>query len=229
MGRFCRLPMTASKEHTPGLLASLRAHALSRFPLPAAWPIALLLAAHAGTASAQFKLQQTFTGTTAPGWTLSGFALLTAPSIDTAGQGWLRLTDTGNTEKGLALDTSESFAGNVPVTVQVGDNTSPATYAGTISGTNGKLVKIGTGTQTLSGANTYTGGTTISAGALVAGVSNVGTTSGAFGPTNGTTGLVTLGDANTAANGSSPTTITRSAPRWSAGLIGLLRRVPPSM
>ena len=69
-------------------------------------------------ASAQFKLQQTFTDTTAPGWTLSGSAFLSAPSIDSAGQGWLRLTDTGNNEKGLALDTSESFAGNVPVTVR---------------------------------------------------------------------------------------------------------------
>jgi len=46
-----------------------------------------------------------------------------------------------------------------------GDNTSPAAYAGVISGTGG-LTKIGTGTQTLSGANTYAGGTTITLGAL---------------------------------------------------------------
>ncbi len=148
MGRLYRLPMTASKEHTPGLLASLRAHALSRFPLPPAWPIALLLAAHAGTASAQFKLQQTFTGTTAPGWTLSGFALLTAPSIDTAGQGWLRLTDTGNTEKGLALDTSESFAGNVPVTVRF----NYVSWGGT--GADGIAVFLYDSTQNMSGALT---------------------------------------------------------------------------
>lgn len=46
-----------------------------------------------------------------------------------------------------------------------GDNTSPAAYSGSISGT-GALTKIGTGTQTLSGANTYSGNTTVSAGTL---------------------------------------------------------------
>lgn len=46
-----------------------------------------------------------------------------------------------------------------------GDNSSPAAYAGAISGT-GALTKIGTGTQTLSGANTYNGNTTVSAGTL---------------------------------------------------------------
>jgi autotransporter-associated beta strand protein len=47
-----------------------------------------------------------------------------------------------------------------------GDNTSPAAYAGIISGTGGALTKIGTGTLTLSGANLHTGGTTISGGVL---------------------------------------------------------------
>jgi fibronectin-binding autotransporter adhesin len=46
-----------------------------------------------------------------------------------------------------------------------GDNTSPAAYAGAISGTGG-LTKIGTGTQILTGTNTYTGATSVSAGTL---------------------------------------------------------------
>ena len=46
-----------------------------------------------------------------------------------------------------------------------GDNTSPAAYAGAISGSGG-VTKIGTGTQTFSGANGYTGQTTVSAGVL---------------------------------------------------------------
>jgi hypothetical protein len=78
----------------------------------------LLLAGYVAPASAQFKLQQDFEGTTAPGWTLSSSAILTAPSIDAAGLGWLRLTDTGGTEKGLALNDAFSFAGSVPVTVE---------------------------------------------------------------------------------------------------------------
>ena len=108
----------------------------------------LLLAGHVSTASAQFKLQQPFTDTTAPGWTLTGSALLTAPSIDSAGQGWLRLTDTGNNEKGLALDTSESFAGNVPVTVRF----SYVSWGGT--GADGITVFLYDSTQNMSGALT---------------------------------------------------------------------------
>ena len=79
--------------------------------------LALVLTAYSGAAFAQFKLQEAFTGASAPGWTLTGDALLTAPSIDQSGHGWLRLSNTGNYQKGLALDTSESFPGNVPVTV----------------------------------------------------------------------------------------------------------------
>ena len=78
----------------------------------------LLLVGYVAPACAQFKLQQDFTATTASGWTLSNSAILTAPSIDAAGSGWLRLTDTGGTEKGLALNNAFSFAGNVPVTVE---------------------------------------------------------------------------------------------------------------
>ncbi|MES2658261.1 MAG: autotransporter-associated beta strand repeat-containing protein [Verrucomicrobiota bacterium] len=51
------------------------------------------------------------------------------------------------------------------------DDSSPAAYAGAISGT-GALVKIGNGTQTLSGASSYTGDTTIHAGFLAANRTN---------------------------------------------------------
>ena len=78
----------------------------------------MLLACYAAPANAQFKLQETFEGTTAPGWTLSNSAILTAPSIDVAGSGWLRLTAAVGTEKGLALDSGFSFAGNQPVSVE---------------------------------------------------------------------------------------------------------------
>jgi OmpA-like transmembrane domain len=78
----------------------------------------MLLAGYAAPANAQFKLQETFEGTTAPGWTLSSAAILTAPSIDASGSGWLRLTAVANNQKGLALDSGSSFAGNQPVVVR---------------------------------------------------------------------------------------------------------------
>lgn len=83
------------------------------------WLVCLaLLAASTPPAHAQFKLQETFEGTTAPGWTLSNSAILTAPSIDAAGAGWLRLTAAAGNAKGLALNSAFSFASNQPVVVE---------------------------------------------------------------------------------------------------------------
>ncbi|MCX6953577.1 MAG: autotransporter-associated beta strand repeat-containing protein, partial [Verrucomicrobia bacterium] len=62
-------------------------------------------------------------------------------------------------------------------TLTIGTATGTNTFAGTISGTGGSLVKDGLSTQILSGANTYTGTTTISAGSLVIGA---GGTSGSL-------------------------------------------------
>ena len=78
----------------------------------------LLLAGGASQVHAQFKVTQSFTGTAAPDWTLTGNAFLTAPSIDPAGSGWLRLTAAANFEKGVALYTGGSFAGAQPLVMK---------------------------------------------------------------------------------------------------------------
>jgi fibronectin-binding autotransporter adhesin len=80
-----------------------------------------------------------------------------------------------------------------------GDNTSPAAYAGVISSsTGGSLIKIGTGTQTLSGANTYNGTTTVSNGILnIQNATGLGSTAAGTTVANGATlqlqGGVTVG------------------------------------
>jgi autotransporter-associated beta strand protein len=58
--------------------------------------------------------------------------------------------------------------GGAGATLTTGGNNTSTTFSGVIqdgAGVTG-LTKIGTGTFTLTGANTYTGGTTISAGTL---------------------------------------------------------------
>jgi autotransporter-associated beta strand protein len=54
-----------------------------------------------------------------------------------------------------------------PVALTMGNNNSSNTYSGTLSGP-GSLKVIGTGILTLSGTNTYTGGTTVASGTLIA-------------------------------------------------------------
>lgn len=68
---------------------------------------------------------------------------------------------------GILLVTTSSLPGDVVnnATLQFNQN-GRGTYTGVISGTGG-VVKTGTGAAGLSGANTYTGGTTVSEGTLV--------------------------------------------------------------
>lgn len=77
------------------------------------------------------------------------------------------------------------------VALTIGNNNANVTYSGIIAGT-GSVIKVGTGTQTLAGANSFSGGLTIREGGVVS--------SSFTQALGGNTGLVTLGDALTNSN-----------------------------
>lgn len=66
----------------------------------------------------------------------------------------------------LNAGTGSGLGANQPAHWRIGARNLDTTFGGVISGTS-LVTKIGTGTLTLSGANTYTGATTVSAGRLV--------------------------------------------------------------
>ncbi len=96
------------------------------------------------------------------------------------------LTGGGTTGGNVTLGTGTLSLGS--------DNTSPAAYAGVISGT-GNLTKVGTGTASISGTNTYTGTTTVESGILNPSVA------GALG---NATSAIALGDATSITSNLSP-------------------------
>jgi autotransporter-associated beta strand protein len=76
-------------------------------------------------------INQSFTGTTAPGWMLGGTGytpvLTAAQGIDPAGSGWLRLTSNGGNQATYAYDSTAFNAANATIAVQF----SYASYNGT--------------------------------------------------------------------------------------------------
>ncbi len=86
--------------------------------------------------------------------------------------------DENQTLTGLVGDGSVQIGAGKKLTLDVADDTS-WDFSGVISGTTGKLVKDGLGTQKLSGNNTYGGGTNIDAGTLKVTAADALPTSGA--------------------------------------------------
>ncbi len=88
-------------------------------------------------------------------------------------------------------DRAFTINGGKTATIDVTNSTATLTLAGaTGTATSGALVKIGAGTLTLSGANTYSGGTVVSNGTLVLSAANAGGT-GDLTVANGATCTVT--------------------------------------
>jgi autotransporter-associated beta strand protein len=102
-------------------------------------------------------------------------------------------TTTGSLSGTLAIPSSGTNTATIDNGGQLFtvNQTTPGTFAGTITDSGGfAMGSLSTSTLTLSGQNTYTGPTTISAGTLQAGVASVPGVSGAF----GTESAVTLGN-----------------------------------
>jgi autotransporter-associated beta strand protein len=108
--------------------------------------------------------------------TRSGNLNLTYGSLTKLGAGILTLTGTNTYNGDTTISTGTLQIGDGGTTGSVASNitnndalrfnrSNDLTYSGNISG-SGTLTKLGTGTLTLSGSNSYTGGTTVSAGAL---------------------------------------------------------------
>jgi autotransporter-associated beta strand protein len=110
--------------------------------------------------------------------------------------------------------------------VAIGNNNSSTTYGGALSG-SGSLTKIGAGWLTLSGTNTFTGNTTISAGALaVSGSGSLASTNltvagGAMLDVSGLTTAFALGSSRTLTN-SSPGAVFNGANNCSVGTLSLV-------
>ena len=120
----------------------------------------------AGGGTQTLSASNTYTGTTqvsAGTLTVSGSGRLSDSTAVTV--------DGGATYNVAVSDTVASIAGAGSITLgsntlTSGGSNANTTFSGVISGSSGNIVKAGSGTLTLTGNNTYTGSTTISAGLL---------------------------------------------------------------
>ena len=184
-----------------------------------------------GDISGSFGLEKTGVGTVrlqTGTKTYTGNTVVTAGTLDLnvanalpsgAGKGnvkvdasmGLRFGQTINGLNGSSTGTISAFSSGTKG-LSIGSNDANGDFAGTISKGSGviSVTKVGSGTQTLSGTNSYTGATTVSAGSLYVngalGATAVTANGGIFGGTGTVGGNVTI-NAATFAAGASPGSI----------------------
>ena len=104
---------------------------------------------YASVAWSQFSTVGNFNSSSVDtGWTLSGSAFLTAPSIDASGSGWLRLTGNANNDQGQALYTGGSFSALTGLRISF----NYVSWTGGSPGADGIAVFLYDATQNMAGA-----------------------------------------------------------------------------
>jgi fibronectin-binding autotransporter adhesin len=136
----------------------------------------LTITSATGLGGAQFNGNNSYSGptlVTANGELFAGSTTALSPNSAFTVNGFLTLTGYSNTIQSLSgsgsVVNNNSTAASLTLAATSGTTTFSGTLADSVSGFSGAalaLVKTGGSTQILSGANTYTGTTTISAGTL---------------------------------------------------------------
>lgn len=134
--------------------------------------------------------------------------------------------------------TAASFSGNISLAVTGGvDGTGDITLSGTISGSGTGLVKEDAGTLRLTGANTFTGGTSVNVGTLLVNNTTGSATGtgavdvsavGAFGGTGSVSGAVTLNNASIRPGDGGIGTLSTGTVTWNGGVNSWLFDLSPT-
>ncbi len=130
----------------------------------------------------------TFTGAGTPntaGVTIAAGNTLTINALASASGGLGYAAGTGIVvQSGSGANTINANVSLANSQTWTNNSANTLTIGGAISGSSAVLTTAGSGMISLSGNNTYTGGTTIAGGTLRIGVSNSGTSTGALGPSS---------------------------------------------